>query len=121
MLLLFLRHGKTRNIFRALSLILTCRSAANFRPVLMECDYVFFACPSHALRDTCLKVSEHKEDSWNFRGAIALCKGLEPKSNLFAHEVMLEVLGERIGCGYLTGPSHAHDVAAGKPGLWFLL
>lgn len=85
------------------------------RPVLMECDYVFFACPSHALRDTCLRVAEHKEDSWNFRGAIALCKGLEPKSNLFAHEVMQEVLGDRIGCGYLTGPSHAHDVAAGKP------
>ena len=44
-----------------------------------------------------------------------VCKGLEPKSNLFAHEVMQEVLGDRIGCGYLTGPSHAHDVAAGKP------
>ena len=87
----------------------------SLRPVLMECDYVFLACPSHALRETCLRVAEHKEDSWNFRGAIALCKGLEPKSNLFAHEVMQEVLGDGIGSGYLTGPSHAHDVAAGKP------
>ena len=26
------------------------------RPVLMECDYVFLACPSHALRETCLKI-----------------------------------------------------------------
>jgi glycerol-3-phosphate dehydrogenase (NAD(P)+) len=85
------------------------------RPVLMECDYVFFACPSHALRETCGRVAEHKDDSWNFRGAIALCKGLEPNTNLFAHEVMQEELGDGVGSGYLTGPSHAHDVALGKP------
>lgn len=85
------------------------------RPVLMECDYVFFACPSHALRETCGRVAEHKDDSWNFRGAIALCKGLEPNTNLFAHEVMQEELGDGVGSGYLTGPSHAHDVAVGKP------
>ena len=85
------------------------------RPVLMECDYVFFACPSHALRETCGRVAEHKDDSWNFRGAIALCKGLEPNTNLFAHEAMQEELGDGVGAGYLTGPSHAHDVAAGKP------
>ena len=23
------------------------------KPAVMECDYVFFACPSHALRNTC--------------------------------------------------------------------
>ena len=87
----------------------------SLRPVLMECDYVFFACPSHALRETCRQARAFREDSWNLRGSIALCKGLEPKSNLFAHEVMEEEWGEAIGSGYLTGPSHAHDVAEGKP------
>lgn len=87
----------------------------SLRPVLMECDYVFFACPSHALRETCRKARACREDSWKLRGAIALCKGLEPKSNLFAHEVMQDELGDDIGSGYLTGPSHAHDVAEGKP------
>ena len=87
----------------------------SLRPVLMECDYLFLACPSHALRETCRKASAFKEDSWKLRGTIALCKGLEPKSNLFAHEVMQEELGKEIGSGYLTGPSHAHEVAEGKP------
>ena len=87
----------------------------SLRPVLMECDYVFFACPSHALRETCRQARAFREDSWNLRGSIALCKGLEPKTNLFAHEVMQEEWGESIGSGYLTGPSHAHDVAEGKP------
>ena len=87
----------------------------SLRPVLMECDYVFFACPSHALRETCRQARSYKEDFWKLRGTIALCKGLEPESNLFAHEVMQEEWGEDIGSGYLTGPSHAHDVAEGKP------
>ena len=87
----------------------------SLRPVLMECDYVFFACPSHALRDSCKQVKEHLKDSWKFKGGLALCKGLEPNSNLFAHEVIQEELGSNIGAGYLTGPSHAHDVAESKP------
>lgn len=87
----------------------------SLRPVLMECEYVFLACPSHALRETCQKVASHQSDSWALKGAIALCKGLEPESNLFAHEVMGEELGLEVKTGYLTGPSHAHDVAAGKP------
>ncbi|MEJ6620546.1 MAG: NAD(P)H-dependent glycerol-3-phosphate dehydrogenase [Opitutae bacterium] len=87
----------------------------SLRPVLMECDYLFFACPSHALRESCKQVRLHKDDSWQLKGGIALCKGLEPQSNLFAHEVIQEELGDEIGSGYLTGPSHAHDVAINKP------
>ena len=92
----------------------------SLRPVLMECDYLFFACPSHALRETCKQVILHKEDSWKLKGGIALCKGLEPKTNLFAHEVIEQVLGSKLGSGYLTGPSHAHDVAENKPGAMVL-
>lgn len=87
----------------------------SLRPVLMECEYVFFACPSHALRNTCELVSMYMEDARKLKGGIALCKGLEPASNLFSHEVIEEVLGTEIGTGYLTGPSHAHDVADSKP------
>ena len=87
----------------------------SLRPVLMECEYVFFACPSHALRNTCELVSRYKDDASMLKGGIALCKGLEPTSSLFAHEVIEEVLGNEIGTGYLTGPSHAHDVADSKP------
>ena len=74
-----------------------------------------FACPSHALRRH-VDESLWNASSWQLKGGIALCKGLEPKSNLFAHEVMGQEMGEEKAVGYLTGPSHALDVALGKPG-----
>lgn len=86
------------------------------KPSLMECDFVFFACPSNALRETCHNGSAWDSTSWKLKGGIALCKGLEPASNLFAHEVISEEMGDAKAAGYLTGPSHAHDVAIGKPG-----
>ena len=86
------------------------------KPALMECDYIFFACPSHALRQTCMDSANWDQYSWQLKGAIALCKGLEAESNLFAHEVMSQEMGQSIATGYLTGPSHAHDIAIGKPG-----
>lgn len=88
---------------------------ASLKPSLMECDYVFYACPSHALRETCSNASRHLLSSWGLKGVIALCKGLEPETNLFAHEVMASEMPQNIATGYLTGPSHAHDVAIGKP------
>ena len=75
----------------------------------------FFACPSHALRNTCRQLKENLSEATRFIGAMALCKGLEPGSNLFAHEVMSEELGSDYSCGYLAGPSHAEDIAEGKP------
>lgn len=84
-------------------------------PPLMEADYLLFACPSHALRGTCEAVTNHLITSAQLKGALALCKGLEPESNKYAHEVMGEVLGQTVHCGYLTGPSHALELADGMP------
>lgn len=84
-------------------------------PALMEADYVFFACPSHALRGTSEQVALHLAASYQLSGSLALCKGLEPNTNKYAHEVMSESLGKSICCGYLTGPSHALELAEGKP------
>lgn len=88
---------------------------SSLKPSMMESEYVFFACPSHALREKCREAALHRSSSWKLKGAVALCKGLEPLSNLFAHDVMSTELGEGISTGYLTGPSHALDVAIGKP------
>ena len=86
------------------------------KPALMECDYLFFACPSHALRATCRQVLKSSGGSaLRLKGALALCKGLEPDTNLFAHQVMKRELGSDFRCGYVTGPSHAEDIAEGKP------
>lgn len=89
---------------------------SSLKPALMESDYIFFACPSHALRETCQQVIEQAiPSSPRLRGALALCKGLEPETNLFAHEVMSREFGSNFSTGYLTGPSHAEDIATGKP------
>ena len=87
----------------------------SLRPVVMESDYLFMACPSHALRETCRSVLAFKDDFAQLKGVIALCKGLEPETNKFAHEVIQEEFGSTVRSGYLTGPSHALDVAQGKP------
>ena len=86
------------------------------KPALMECDYIFFACPSHALAETCRQIGHSGRDSsLRLKGALALCKGLEPETNLFAHQVMARELGSDYHSGYVTGPSHAEDIAQGKP------
>lgn len=84
-------------------------------PALMEADYLLLACPSHALRATCESAQKHLSCSPRLIGSLALCKGLEPSSNKYAHEVMGEVFGKSMPCGYLTGPSHASELAIGKP------
>lgn len=89
--------------------------AFSYKPVLMECDYLFFACPSHALRKTCEQVLNNCEDSWRLKGGIALCKGLEPKTNYLPHQVIQKILGMKFSAGYLTGPTYANEVASGKP------
>lgn len=88
---------------------------ASLKPSLMECDFAFVACPSHALRKTCEMAFAEIGSSNNLKGIIALCKGLEPGTNLFAHEVIKDVSANQMAAGYLTGPSHAHDIAVGKP------
>ena len=71
---------------------------SSLKPSLMECDYAFVACPSHALRKTCEMAFVEIESSYKLKGIIALCKGLEPGTNLFAHEVIKQVSVNQIGC-----------------------
>ena len=85
------------------------------KPALMETDYLLLACPSFALQVTCESAKCHLSSSPVLKGGLILCKGLEPHSNQYAHEVMSDVFGESFYCGYLTGPSHALELAEGKP------
>ncbi len=87
----------------------------SLRPAVMECDYLLLACPSHSLKVICKSIVAHKADFGRLKGAIALCKGLEPYSTKFAHEVIQDELGMDISSGYLTGPTNAREIAEGKP------
>jgi glycerol-3-phosphate dehydrogenase (NAD(P)+) len=44
-----------------------------------------------------------------------LCKGFEQKSYLLPHQLVQQILGERIALGVLSGPSFAQEVARGLP------
>ncbi|RXZ36244.1 NAD(P)-dependent glycerol-3-phosphate dehydrogenase [Oxalobacteraceae bacterium CAVE-383] len=46
---------------------------------------------------------------------IWLCKGLEQDTHLLPHQIVREVLGDRIPAGALSGPSFAQEVARGLP------
>ena len=85
------------------------------RPVVMEADVLLYACPSKALRETCRRVAAYRGDAWNAGAHLALCKGLEPETNLLPHQVMREELGDDSSVGYLSGPTYAKEVAEGKP------
>ena len=44
-----------------------------------------------------------------------LCKGFEEATHLLPHQVVASELGSKIPAGALSGPSFAHEVAAGLP------
>lgn len=44
-----------------------------------------------------------------------LCKGFEEKTHLLPHQIVREVLGNKVPAGALSGPSFAQEVARGLP------
>ncbi len=44
-----------------------------------------------------------------------VCKGFEAGSGKLPHQVVREVLGQKMVCGALSGPSFAEEVASGQP------
>jgi glycerol-3-phosphate dehydrogenase (NAD(P)+) len=44
-----------------------------------------------------------------------LCKGLEENTHLLPHQIVREILGNKLAMGALSGPSFAQEVAGGMP------
>lgn len=83
-------------------------------PVLMEAELVLLACPSQALRETCLRIAAGLGLATQLRLVVSLAKGLELGTHLRPTEVMAATL-PTLAVGTLTGPTNAAEVAAGKP------
>ena len=83
-------------------------------PVLMEAEVVLLACPSHALRETCVRIGENLALATQLRLVVSLAKGLEAGTHLRPSEIIATVL-PGVAAGTLTGPSHAEEVARGQP------
>ncbi len=84
------------------------------KPVIMEADTLFLACPSKYLRALCQDVRNYLREARQLKLIITLSKGLEEKTNKTPIEIIKEILpGYRVGA--LCGPNYAGEVAAGKP------
>ena len=92
----------------------TIQIGCELRPVLMEADVVFLACPSKALRSLCERVQTATDSAWRLKLFVVMCKGLEMSSLKTPSEVVREFF-PNIECGALSGPTFAGEVAAGKP------
>jgi len=92
----------------------TIQIGCEIKPVLMEADVVFLACPSKGLRSLCKQVSSAMEDARKLKLFVVMCKGLEMDSFKTPAEIVQEFFPE-IACGVFSGPTFAGEVAAGNP------
>ena len=84
------------------------------RPVLMEAEVIFLACPSKALRALCQSIQPHLPSAWQLKLSLIMCKGLELESLKTPAEIVAQELPD-LACGVLSGPTFAGEVAAAKP------
>jgi glycerol-3-phosphate dehydrogenase (NAD(P)+) len=68
------------------------------------------ACPVAGLRPLLLQLKPHA-----IPNIVWLCKGFEGGSGLLPHQLVHEVLGQRVPGAALSGPSFAQEVARGLP------
>lgn len=86
---------------------------ADLAPAVAECPRLVFAVPSSALREMAEAAVPHLAPGTRVACAT---KGLEEDTGRLMHEVLEEVLGDRVGgVAILSGPSFAEEVAAGQP------
>lgn len=92
----------------------TLNVTADVPQALENTELVFLACPSHALRNLCENIKAHLPQNHSIKIFISLCKGLERESLLLPCSVIEDVIPNALN-GSLSGPSFAHEVAAGQP------
>ncbi len=90
------------------------RITADLGQALPGAEVVLLACPSQALRETCVRVKAALPASSRVRIVVSLAKGLELGTHLRPAQVMAEVLPGLL-VGSITGPTNAGEVARGLP------
>ena len=73
---------------------------------------VIVAVPSHGLRGMLQEIASHLRSDARVAWAT---KGFELSTGLLPHQVAQEVLGERVPCAVISGPTFAREVGAGLP------
>jgi glycerol-3-phosphate dehydrogenase (NAD(P)+) len=75
-----------------------------------DAPLLIVACPVAGLRPLLRQL-----EPYAIPNIVWLCKGFEGGTGLLPHQVVREVLGERVAGGALSGPSFAQEVARGLP------
>lgn len=73
------------------------------------------ACPVAGLRPLLLQLKNELDQGRAVPNIVWLCKGFEYGTGLLPHQIMREILGDRVASGALSGPSFAQEVARGLP------
>lgn len=93
-------------------------------PSTLRATSDFDAAVRHALSDglliiatsvSGLRPSLEKCQAYDLKNVVWLCKGFEEGTGLLPHQVVKQVLGDRVLAGALSGPSFAQEVAQGLP------
>jgi len=95
------------------------RVSAELGSALANAEVLLLACPSQALRETCMRVRAALPENSAAPLILSLAKGLEVGSHKRPCEVVAECLPE-YAVGALTGPTNAAEVARGQPSAMLL-
>lgn len=97
------------------------RVSADFDAALAHVDasadaapLLILACPVAGLRPL-LERLKGRAEAGKLPNVVWLCKGFEAGTGLLPHQVVAQVLGERVPGAALSGPSFAQEVARGLP------
>jgi len=109
----FARARRHRRYLPDVTIPRTIFVTADLPVALAGADVVLFAVPSQALRSTLTAARDFLSETSLF---VNVAKGLEVSSNLRLSQVFEDVLpGAARRLAILSGPSHAEEVALGKP------
>ncbi|MDR3417790.1 MAG: NAD(P)-dependent glycerol-3-phosphate dehydrogenase [Nevskia sp.] len=87
-------------------------ATADLAGAVRQSGDLLVATPSPALRETCDRLQPLVQPD---QGVACACKGLEPGTGRFAHEVIGEVLGAAHPVAIVSGPTFAKELGLGLP------
>lgn len=90
----------------------TLTATSDLDATLAGAAHVLVVVPSHALRETLLRIAPMLAVD---QGLACACKGLEPGSGRLVHEVVADVLGEARPLAVISGPTFAMEMGLGLP------
>jgi glycerol-3-phosphate dehydrogenase (NAD(P)+) len=83
-------------------------------PVLMEAEVIILGCPTAGVREWAQRVAGSRGGARALQLVLSLAKGLEIGTHLTPCQIVRAILPD-LATGTLTGPSHAAEVAEGRP------